>query len=627
VSSSSRSFSPDAFGAEVLLLSAEQARTADGRAIAAGVAPVTLMARAAGHLARTVIAAGGRAYGLRVDVIVGTGDNGGDGWAAATLMAERGVQVRVIAPHGLEAATGPAHAAARGRWIAARGTVLVPHAQNETTITELLIAPSGRAVADVVVDCLLGTGAVGPLRPLVRAATGAIQRARAAGAVVVACDLPTGVSADDGAVAEGAVHADVTVTFGALKRGLLLAPGSAQVGRLVLGRLGEAFLPGPSLWSALSAAGAVPVAFEPEADKRTRGTVLVIAGRTGAGGAAALAGMGALAAGAGLVTVAVPEPVRDEVAAQHPALMVIGLPARPDGSMHPDAVHVLDTHGIDGRPGGADVVVAGPGLGVGAGTDIVMKHLRAQARRLVLDADALNVHRGALGRLADHAGLLVITPHARELDRLAGPGTYDGRVTRVPAIAQELDAIVVAKGPGTLVADPSGAVRVTPLGTSALATGGTGDVLAGMIGAVIASQAHRRAPDTVGAPVVVQPHVSEHAVDADMDDVSGPAPIERPDPETMRVMARAVAQATWWHAAAGIIAGARCADRPSALEVMRAVPEVLARLQRLERLVDTGEAGAVECGALLGIVPGLAAPDPVRGADDRDRRSARGPRA
>jgi len=596
VSRSSRALPPDAFGAELPLLTAAQARTADGRAIAAGVAPATLMSRAAGHLSRAVIAAGGRAYGLRVDVIVGTGDNGGDGWTAAALLAEQGVHVRVIAPHGPDVTTGPASASARARWLGAGGRVLVPRAPDEATIRALLVAPSGRAVADVVVDCLLGIGADGPLRPQVRAATGAIERARAAGAVVVACDVPTGVSADDGTVVEGAVKADVTVTFGALKRGLLLSPGSAHVGRLVLGRLGAEFAPGPSLWSSLLAAGVVPAASDPGVDKRTRGTVLVIAGQTGAGGAAAMAGMGALVAGAGLVTVAVPEPVREEVAAQHPALMVVGLPARPDGSMHPDAVHALEAHGIDGRPGGTDVVVAGPGLGVGAGTDVVMKHLRAHARRLVLDADALNVHRGQFERLADHAGLLVITPHARELDRLAGAGTYDQRVARVPSIAQELDAIVVAKGPGTLVADPSGAVRVTPLGTPALATGGTGDVLAGMLGAVIAAEAHRVPGGTQAAP------------------------IERPDPELMRAMARAVAQAAWWHAAAGVVAGTRCADRPTALDVVRAVPEVLACLQHLATPADTGPAGALEWAGMLGIVPADAAP----GDRDPHRRPVRG---
>ena len=520
------------------LIGAADARAADASAIAAGDGPDVLMARAAGHLARTVVATAGRGAGLRVDLVVGRGDNGGDGWAAAPLLVTRGAQVRVLAPDGVDVPLSPAATRARERWLAGGGVVRTGPAAPS------LLRADGRAYADVVVDCLLGTGATGPLRGSAVEATAAVRAARAGGATVVACDLPTGVDADDGTAVEGAVTADVTVTFGALKRGLVLAPGAAHAGRVHLGGLGARFaaaLPGgPSAstagaWWTLTTAGARPAPADPLAEKRRRGDVLVVAGRVGSAGAAVLAGRGALAAGAGLVTVAVPEPVRAEVAAAHPALMTVGLPADTDGGLHADAVHALPLDGVD-------AVVAGPGLGTGAGAAAVVAHLRARVGRLVLDADALNVHRDAPDLLGEHPSgpddVLVLTPHARELDRIGGPGTWEARAVRVPELAARWRAHVVAKGPGTLLAAPDGTVHVDASLVPALATGGTGDVLAGMLGAALAGMAH----DAEGG-------------------------VGRTLARTVRV-----------HAAAGRLAGARTGGRTDAVGVLEAVPEVLARL-------------------------------------------------
>ena len=517
------------------LITADDARAADAAAIVAGDGPDVLMGRAAGHLARTVVATAGYGAGLRVDVVVGRGDNGGDGWAAAPLLAARGARVRVLAPDGLEMATSPAAARARAAWLADGGTV------RTGSVTAHLVEGDGRAYADVVVDCLLGTGATGPLRGSVIEAAAAVRVARAGGATIVACDLPTGVDADDGTVADGAVGADVTVTFGALKRGLVLTPGAAHAGRVVVGGLGARFaaaLPDaaaegtPGGWWTLTAAGVRPAPSDPLNEKRRRGVVLVVAGRVGSAGAAVLAGRGALAAGAGLVTVAVPEPVRAEVAAAHPALMTVGLLADTDGGLHADAVHALPLDGVD-------AVVAGPGLGIGAGAAAVVAHLRERCGRLVLDADALNVHRDAPDLLGEHPDgpddVLVLTPHARELDRIGGAGTSDARAERVPALAAGWRAHVVAKGPGTLLAAPDGTVHVDGSLVPALATGGSGDVLAGMLGAALAGRG-----------------------------------------ETS--IARTLARTVWWHAAAGRIAGVRSGGRTDATGVLDALPTVFARL-------------------------------------------------
>ena len=533
----------------VPLVDAAGARAADAAAIAAGVAPGDLMRRAAGHLARTALAVGGRAYGLRVDVVVGPGDNGGDGWAAAPLLAAAGADVRVLVPAGTPAPRSAAAAAASAAWTTSGGRVADAAADRP---------------ADVVLDCLLGTGAAGPLRGSVAAGAAAVVAARTAGARVVAADLPTGVASDTGATVAGAVLADATVTFGAPRPGHVLHPGAAHVGRLHVGRLGPAHPVDPSgtTWGVLDADGARPSPLPVDTEKRRRGTVLVVAGRAGASGAAALAAHGALAAGAGLVRVAVPAPVRAEVAAHHPAAMVVGLPADADGAVHADAVHALPPLLAD-----VDVVVAGPGLGLGAGAAAVVAALLAHDVALVLDADALNLHRDAVAPLRGRRATLVLTPHARELARLTG-GDAD-RAVAAPALARDLGAVVVAKGPGTVIAGPDG-VLVEPLGTSALATGGTGDVLAGMVGAVLAA-----APDAGGDGVL-----------------------------------RAVARAVRWHAVAGRVAGG-AVGRTDAAVVVAAVPAALDACAAAPGPLDRGPAGRVAMDELLGVAATAATAAPV----------------
>jgi ADP-dependent NAD(P)H-hydrate dehydratase / NAD(P)H-hydrate epimerase len=503
----------------VPLLDAAGARRGDEAAVAAGDSWRGLMARAAGHLARGVLAEGGRSYGLRVVVVVGKGDNGGDGWAAAARLAAAGAHVEVVAVDGVDTEVSDATAAFRAAWRRGGGRALVG--------TEPLGASLARA--DVAVDCLLGTGARGAPRGPAGEAVAALRRAADSGTPIVACDVPSGVAADDGRVEGDAVRAHRTVTFGARKRGLLLHPGAAHAGRVVVGDLGPDHDPGPCSWWALTDAGAAPPTLAVDADKRARGVVLVVAGAVGTSGAAALAATGALRTGAGLVTLGVPDPVRPEVAARTDAgVMVRGLPADAEGAL-----------GGEGLPdlAGVDAVVAGPGLGHGAGVAAAVADLRASAPRLVLDADALNVHRDDPSALADHAGDLVLTPHERELARIGGGDdgrdAWAARAERVPELAARYRATIVAKGPGTLVAAPDGRVWVCPAGGPALGSGGTGDALAGILGAAVA-----RAEDV---------------------------PL-------------AVARAVWWHAVAGQRAGHDRAGRATATDLLSALPGVLGDL-------------------------------------------------
>ncbi len=527
--------------AAIPLLDADQARAGDEAAVAAGDTWAGLMERAAGHLARGVVAAaGGRASGRRVALLVGKGNNGGDGWAAARrLVREYGAHCTVVAVDGVDTPASEEAAANRAAWIDAGGRTVV----GTDHLDELLVD------ADVAVDCLLGTGSSGAPRGAAGEAAEALRRAHWLGTVVVACDLPSGVSADDGSAAPTAVIADVTVTFGAVKRGLLLHPAAEHTGRLLLGSLGPTYDRHARLtarWSALTPQAAAPEGLPAAADKRARGVVLAVAGAAGTTGAAALAAEGALRSGAGLVTVATPERVRGEVAARVDAgVMVRGLPETVDGGVHDDAVHALPP-----LPTGAGAVLAGPGLGTGAGVAALVAVLRHRAARLVLDADALNVHRDDPGSLADHLGALVLTPHERELARIGGGSdghdAFARRVERVPELAQRLRATIVAKGPGTLVAAPDGRVWVTPIGGPELGSGGTGDALTGIIATAIAAA----------------------------DDL----PL-------------AVARAVWWHAAAGLRAGRDRAGRATATDLLIALPQVLGGLRRGSGVGDAEVSG------------------------------------
>lgn len=452
-----------------------QVRAMDQRAFGAGVEESALMECAAGHLARAVLAAGGRGYGLRVGIVCGKGNNGGDGLAAARLLLSAGAFPLVHVLGGAEALEG-VPAIMRDRFLSVGGRIA----------DELSAAIDG---ADVVVDCLLGTGTSGAPRPPYDAAVHALN---AAPAPTVACDLPTGVDADTGAVPGEAIRAAVTVTLAARKRGLYLAPASAFVGRLVVGALGLVTAEDRPAAHVLEVADVAALVPEPEAgrEKRTAGVVVVLAGSPGMAGAAVLAARGAYAAGAGLVTVATAD------VGLVTTVIPEALTAEVDVTELPEEALARLRDALEG----ADALVVGPGLGHGDAQQRIVRRLVAETELpLVLDADGLNVFRHEAGRLADHASpLLVGTPHRRELARLLGEDVWDQRVERVPEMATEIGATLVAKGPGSLVAAPGGDVWVNPTGGPALATGGTGDVLSGLTGALVAQVPE---PATVAAAV------------------------------------------------------------------------------------------------------------------------------
>jgi ADP-dependent NAD(P)H-hydrate dehydratase / NAD(P)H-hydrate epimerase len=383
------------------------------------------------------------------------------------------------------------------------------------------------ARADVAVDCLLGTGAAGPPREPYR---GAIETLTAFAGPVVACDVPSGADAATGQVPDVCVDADLTVTLGAHKLGLWLWPARGRCGRIVVGDIDVDDGADPPRARALEAADVARLLPPPppDADKRTLGVVTVLAGFAGMTGAATLTARGALAAGAGLVTMATT--ARDVVAPTVPEATSLALPAD-----DPDAAFERFAEQAER----ADAIAVGPGVGLASATQVLVRRVVADLDvPVVLDADGLNAFRHEGDALRQHASpLLVATPHRRELARLLAADDADvwpERARLVPERAAAWDAVVVAKGPGSLIVAPDGRAWVNPTGSAALASGGTGDVLTGITAALVA---------------------------------------QRPNAE-------AVAAAVYLHGLAGEEAAARSHPRSvTALDVAAAVPHALRRIE------------------------------------------------
>jgi ADP-dependent NAD(P)H-hydrate dehydratase / NAD(P)H-hydrate epimerase len=231
---------------DVALLDAAAAGAGDQAAVDAGDTWAALMERASGHLARGVLRAAGRGYGLRVAVLVGKGNNGGDGWGAARRLADAGAQAWVVAPDGVEVELSAEADANRRAWLAGGGAPARAPSDLDAAL----------AWCDVAVDALLGTGVSGAPRGPAGEAAAACNAARDAGVIVVACDVPVGGVGRRRLGARGAVVADLTVTLGGMKRGLVLHPGAAHAGQVVVGDLGPRYRPPASAWRALTPAGA-----------------------------------------------------------------------------------------------------------------------------------------------------------------------------------------------------------------------------------------------------------------------------------------------------------------------------------------------------------------------------------
>ena len=431
-----------------------------------GVPSLDLMERAGIGLAR-VAAETAVAGPLRV--AVGRGNNGGDGLVAARLLRGDGHEVDVLTVTPLDELRGDALA----------NLERLPGAAPEPFTAEKLEG------SGVVVDALLGTGFEGVARePL----AGAIAAINAQDAPVVACDVPSGVDASTGEVEGEAVRARATASFHGSKLGLHVEPGRSHAGAVEVVEIGvPRGAPAPRL------AGLIAERVLELYPRRRRGgskfdsgVVLVVGGSAGLTGAPTMAARSASRAGAGYVQVAVPESAQAAIDMRLLEQMSRGLPEH-DGAHSPTGVPVAEE--IAERAG---AVVLGPGLGRDEGA---AEFARAVAvgvgTPLLIDADGLNAHAGRLELLRGRSAPTVLTPHEGELARLLEVDSEEikaHRVTRAREAAELSGAIVLLKGDDTIVAAPGGPLAVNRGATPALATAGTGDVLSGLIGALLAKR-------------------------------------------------------------------------------------------------------------------------------------------
>jgi NAD(P)H-hydrate epimerase len=446
---------------------AEQMRAADRWAIEErGVASLELMERAGTGLASTVA---GVAPEGPVAVVCGKGNNGGDGLVAARLLRGSGRDVDVLVTAPLDEFQGDALAN-------------LQHLPGEPP--RALDASGLPADAAVVVDAVLGTGFAGEPRG---AALAGIEAIEAAAAPVVAADVPSGVDASTGVVRGKAVHAAATATFHAAKPGLWIAPGKYHAGEVRVIPIGipqDAPIE-PTVGLIRHAVLDCIPRRQPGWTKFKSGHVLVAGGSKGLTGAPCLVAEAAMRAGAGYVTACIPGSLSLVFETRLLEVMTHALPDD-DGSLSAaGAEQVLEQAR---RRGGA--LVIGPGVGRRDGAAEFARSLAAGAPvPVVLDADGLNAHAGELARLAHRGAPTVLTPHAGELGRLMGvesAAIERERLRHVREAAQLAQSVVVLKGDDTLVAAPDGTVAVNWGASAALATAGTGDVLAGVIGAVLA---------------------------------------------------------------------------------------------------------------------------------------------
>jgi ADP-dependent NAD(P)H-hydrate dehydratase / NAD(P)H-hydrate epimerase len=409
-----------------------------------------------------------------VAVVCGKGNNGGDGFVAARLLRERGRAVTVLC-------TAAAH---EYQGDAAVNLARLPGAPpRETDGREGVGNTLGQAA--IVVDALLGTGFEGQPRGAIAEAIAAIAEAERP---VISVDVPSGVDASSGAVAGVAVNANTTVTFHAAKPGLWVAPGKAHAGQVQIIDIGiPRGAPGETHIGLIDDAVAHELPRRGAAStKFSSGHVLIAGGSRDLTGAPRLAALASARSGAGYVTVCLPASLQAIVAADLREVMTRPLPDEGGALLAQGVDEVL---GLLERGGS---LALGPGLGRSAGAQEFARTLAARAPvATVIDADGLNAHAGCLDQLAARGAPTVLTPHAGELARLLGCESADieqQRLRSVRAAARQAQAIVVLKGDDTLIADPAGRVAVSRGDSPALATAGTGDVLTGVIAALLAQR-------------------------------------------------------------------------------------------------------------------------------------------
>ena len=461
------------------VLSARQMREADRRAIEdVGIPSIVLMENAGRQVVAALQSAFESLATMRVTILCGRGNNGGDGFVAARALSAAGVEPSVALIGESSQLKGDARAMFEA--LKASGVDVIEIA--DAGAWEL--HGSDLLDTDLIVDALVGTGLTSELSGLAKTVVDDIN---ASPAPVASIDLPSGLSADSPDATGPVVDATLTVALAAPKLSLVMPPGESLAGTLAIADIGIpaaviADLEGP--WVELITKDLVAPLFRPrapESHKGDYGHVLVVAGSRGKTGAAVLAGSAALRSGAGLVTVAAPASAVPIIAASRPELMTLPLTEDENGGVHPDAAaQVLEFE--------ADVIAIGPGLGRTANVrTFVQTVVEGAGVPVILDADAIVAFSGEADRLVAGDGLdLVLTPHPGEMAALTGLTIDEIQAHRL-SVARDFATThhchLILKGHRTVIATPEGQTFINLTGNPGMATAGTGDVLTGMLAA------------------------------------------------------------------------------------------------------------------------------------------------
>ena len=468
------------------VVTAQEMSNIDNRAIQEyGIPSTCLMETAGAKSAQNIWETyGGKDF--RVLIVCGKGNNGGDGFVIARHLSNAGadVDVAILFPQN-EAKGDPA-------------VFLKSLKKMEIAITEVGEENTSRLEAlvknsDLIVDAILGTGFQPPTRGLPEKV---VRILSAHETPIVAIDIPSGLDATTGGAQPPYIDAKITLALGGLKRGHLLMPAAEHVGEVISLDIGipHECLKEENILLHVTEPSDVAANLperRPDAHKGDAGHLLLIAGAPGMSGAALMTAMSALRAGAGRVTLAVPENISSLVEGKYPEIMTLSLPATESGSIDASAFDFLVERSED-----MSALVVGPGLLTHPRT-IELVHLLTQhiGAPVVLDADALNALAQDLTILDGRLAQLILTPHPGEMARLLGISTrevQEDRITHASSFASQHHLDIALKGWGTIVATSDGEIWYNPTGNSNMATAGSGDVLAGVIGALLAQGLSRK---------------------------------------------------------------------------------------------------------------------------------------
>jgi NAD(P)H-hydrate epimerase len=446
-----------------------------------GIPGVVLMENAARGASKVFLSHFAPPLNSHVLILCGRGNNGGDGYVMARVLSEAGLKVTVLVLAEFNKIAGDALV----------NLEILRHMGLEVqeVPSEEQWKKQRRHLKDCefIIDGLLGTGLNSPVRGFYARVIDEVNRANKP---VTAIDIPSGLNADTGQVMGVAVQAALTITFGFPKIGQLVFPGAGLVGRLVRIDIG---IPDavaeriPCRYRSIEAKDFHDLfaSVKPDIHKGNRGHLLVLAGSTGKTGAATLTSLGALRAGAGLVTLGIPKSLNPILENKLTEAMTCPLPETAESSLSLEGEKEIFKL-MDGKT----AVAIGPGLSTQAETSLLVRRIVARCPLpMVIDADGLNALSSDPDSLTKCRGRAILTPHPGEMARLAGisnPEVQANRIGTAEAFARKVGCCLVLKGARTVIAEPEGLVHINPTGNPALSSGGSGDVLTGLIGGFLA---------------------------------------------------------------------------------------------------------------------------------------------